>query len=175
MKFCSGCSRIWPAAMFSQNRARRDGLADQCKQCAKGASRRYYERRREEVARKARGHTKAQAARLRAIVEDAKDVPCADCGKAWPPYVMDFDHLDGKAKRFNVADVMHWGLGVDTLRAEIAKCEVVCANCHRERTHQRRLAARKAAMVAENDAPAPAAPPPAAEIKLQLALALESA
>lgn len=62
--------------------------------------------------------------------------PCADCGKTYPPYVMDFDHVRGK-KRFNISRMIPnrtW----PTIERELIKCEIVCANCHRIRTHERR-------------------------------------
>jgi hypothetical protein len=56
---------------------------------------------------------------------------------------MEFDHLDADAKHFNVSagvtQVSH-----ERLLTEIAKCEVVCANCHAERTHQRKQARKGA-------------------------------
>lgn len=68
----------------------------------------------------------------RTIIRTAKAVPCADCGNYYPYYVMEFDHLDPSQKVNNVG----WMLGgsTDALRDEIAKCDVVCANCHRVRT-----------------------------------------
>jgi hypothetical protein len=55
--------------------------------------------------------------------------------------VMDFDHREGEKKLSNVADLnFHRRTSLRKLLAEIAKCDVVCANCHRERTHQRQLA-----------------------------------
>lgn len=65
----------------------------------------------------------------------AKDRPCADCGVSYPPCVMDFDHVRGDKKN-NVATLVASHYGVATISAEIKKCEVVCANCHRLRTHQ---------------------------------------
>lgn len=63
-----------------------------------------------------------------------KQQPCADCGKIYPPYVMDFDHVRGE-KKFDISlsERTAW----ETVLAEIAKCDVVCANCHRERTWER--------------------------------------
>jgi len=64
-----------------------------------------------------------------------KDRPCADCGVKYPPYVMDFDHVRGtKTSNLNLARY-HSRSWIDR---EVAKCDVVCANCHRERTHNRR-------------------------------------
>lgn len=46
------------------------------------------------------------------------------------------DHLDGTTKAGNVAAFLSKGT-LDDLRAELAKCEVVCANCHHIRTKGR--------------------------------------
>jgi len=52
---------------------------------------------------------------------------------------MDFDHRPGEVKEFNLAQVMSQSrISWSRLLAEIAKCDVVCANCHRIRTWQRR-------------------------------------
>ena len=62
-------------------------------------------------------------------------VPCTDCGVSYPSFVMDFDHVRG-AKQFSVgagALTLAW----DRVLAEVEKCELVCANCHRVRTHER--------------------------------------
>lgn len=66
-------------------------------------------------------------------MRDAKAKPCADCGIQYPGYVMQFDHLSDK--RFPLSNAR--SESVKTLLAEIAKCEVVCANCHAERTFRR--------------------------------------
>ncbi len=70
--------------------------------------------------------------RARARINALKDRPCDDCGESFPPYVMDFDHRPGEIKSFslNKAWARSWG----KVQAEIAKCDLVCANCHRERT-----------------------------------------
>jgi hypothetical protein len=47
---------------------------------------------------------------------------------------MDFDHVRGE-KQSNVASLVGMSASEERLRAEIAKCDVVCANCHRERTY----------------------------------------
>src|SRR5690349_21757011 len=69
-------------------------------------------------------------------IRSAKDRPCTDCEKMYPYYVMQFDHL--KDKSFNIANTSKIS-SLKKLLEEIAKCEVVCANCHAERTHQRKL------------------------------------
>jgi hypothetical protein len=60
--------------------------------------------------------------------------PCKDCGETYPYYVMHFDHLQDK--KFNIGSSTN--LSRASLLIEISKCEIVCANCHAERTHKRR-------------------------------------
>lgn len=61
---------------------------------------------------------------------------CADCGNK-NPIVLDFDHLGNK--KYNVSRMVHDGMSWKAIKKEIEKCEVVCANCHRIRTHNRFL------------------------------------
>lgn len=74
-------------------------------------------------------------------IKAQKDKPCADCGVKYPPYVMQFDHVRGK-KSFTIGSV-YYKKTMAQIIAEIKKCEVVCANCHAERTHVRRVARLK--------------------------------
>lgn len=70
-----------------------------------------------------------------AIIRAAKDAPCADCGVRYPFYVMQFDHRDPAEKLFNIG-IIGPTASRDRLIAEIAKCDVVCSNCHAERSYQ---------------------------------------
>lgn len=73
---------------------------------------------------------------FRGIIRELKSEPCLDCKKSYPWYVMDFDHLPGFKKSFNVSNIQNIS-SVVKLLDEIAKCELVCANCHRARTFLR--------------------------------------
>lgn len=67
-------------------------------------------------------------------IDVLRDSPCVDCGETFPPEAMDFDHVWGeKVKEIG----QMWCYSRDRVLAEIEKCELVCANCHRERTVQR--------------------------------------
>lgn len=73
-------------------------------------------------------------AKFNAWMARVKNAPCVDCGRTFPPCAMDFDHVRGD-KIFDVSR------GVDktcaAVSAEIAKCDLVCACCHRIRTARR--------------------------------------
>lgn len=71
------------------------------------------------------------------LKELKESTPCTDCGRIYPYYIMDFDHKPDQVKYKEVAKLVTSSLA--KLKEEIAKCELVCANCHRERTHNRRV------------------------------------
>ncbi len=62
--------------------------------------------------------------------------PCMDCGMTYHPYVMEFDHREDEEKIASVSSMLRM-CGWDKILAEIAKCDLVCANCHRMRTFNR--------------------------------------
>jgi hypothetical protein len=64
------------------------------------------------------------------------DRPCTDCGKIFPPQVMQWDHLPGNVKLGNISTGIRDRSREEVLD-EIAKCELVCANCHALRTFER--------------------------------------
>jgi hypothetical protein len=74
---------------------------------------------------------------------------CADCGYNAYACALDFDHLPGQVKNFTLSIAVYWRKPLSDIEAEIEKCEVVCANCHRVRTANRikdAKAARAAAL-----------------------------
>jgi hypothetical protein len=80
-----------------------------------------------------------QKAYLAQYLRDLKTkTPCVDCGINYPYYVMDFDHVRGQ-KHANVMELVST-LSKKKIDLEIAKCEIVCSNCHRIRTHMRKMA-----------------------------------
>lgn len=107
-----------------------DGRSE-CKKCSALRSRLWRSRHPAQTKALAEG----QRLKKLAVVQAKKNVPCADCGQIFPPVVMDFDHIGEKS--FTISGRIS-ARSIEGLLAEIAKCEVVCANCHRLRTHARR-------------------------------------
>jgi hypothetical protein len=73
----------------------------------------------------------------REFLDFLKAAPCADCRGTFPPVAMDFDHVRG-TKRFTLGTAGH--RKPLSILAEVGKCDIVCANCHRVRTQARKLA-----------------------------------
>ncbi len=73
---------------------------------------------------------------MKEYVQLLKMNPCQDCDLFFPYYVMDFDHHAHCTKSGDISRIMSQGSWTK-LEEEIEKCDFVCANCHRVRTHDR--------------------------------------
>lgn len=65
-------------------------------------------------------------------------ISCIDCDTVYAFCVMDFDHRPEEIKSFGIAtknDLLATPERISQLEKEIDKCDLVCANCHRVRTH----------------------------------------
>lgn len=84
-------------------------------------------------------HQRSQKRRteVRAILARIKEESgCVDCKIKYPFYVLEFDHTQDN-KEANIAWMATFASIEDILK-ETAKCEVVCANCHKARTYLRK-------------------------------------
>ena len=100
------------------------------------ASRRHYAKHRDKVIAKAKVLSKKARDRVRTHINTHLKVnPCVDCGET-DPIILEFDHVTG-TKDFNISDAVRFGYGMKKIIAEMAKCEVRCANCHRKKTYER--------------------------------------
>ena len=71
------------------------------------------------------------------LVNKYKDKPCLDCHIKYPSYVMDFHHREGERKENTIAIMIRQGYSFKRILEEIKKCDLICANCHRIRTHKK--------------------------------------
>lgn len=99
------------------------------------AQRAHYENNKQQW----RDRGKALRARNRQFVQAQKNKPCMDCGVQYPHYVMDFDHRPDEVKVLNLSNIGNQWSNLDRIQAEIDKCDLVCANCHRIRTYERQF------------------------------------
>ncbi len=75
---------------------------------------------------------RAHTSKKREYVYAAKDGPCMDCGGSFHHSAMDFHHRDPSQKTDSISKMVVRG-GIERLKEEIAKCDLICANCHRIR------------------------------------------
>lgn len=93
------------------------------------------EARARQLARVRRNDARYEAEKRAWIAAYRAEHPCVDCGEA-DPEVLDFDHVRG-TKTANIAEFTRGGYSLARLIAEVEKCEVRCANCHRRITRRR--------------------------------------
>ncbi|HEU0337027.1 MAG TPA: hypothetical protein VFR43_10755 [Gaiellaceae bacterium] len=131
-KRCNRCERDLPLDGFH----RRGGIQQSwCKDCRRTYDAEYWRRTR--VARiELRKERRAELAEWHRRLKDGR--PCVDCGRVFHHAAMQWDHLPGFDKRREVSTLVRRGFRRDTILDEIAKCELVCANCHAVRTFERR-------------------------------------
>ena len=133
MKTCPKCQKEKEPSTF---RLRKDGrLAAYCKACEQTYKQDHYIQHKEDYKRRAKVSNPKRRAKLREFVNSLKAGPCVDCKKDFPPWVMQFDHLSGKVA--SVSRILANGATLARLVEEIKKCELVCANCHANRTYFR--------------------------------------
>lgn len=99
---------------------------------AKAARRKHYENNKATYIARSIASKQEKRQWLHELKESS---PCTDCGKFYPYYVMQYDHIsNNKVASVSYLTTNSW----KKLKDEIAKCELVCANCHAIRTHSRR-------------------------------------
>lgn len=128
MKECGRCKEIKTTSEFNKGRG---GLSFYCKLCANAMGRKNYIENKDRYV----SNAKKREQQLDILICHAKNKPCTDCHVNYPPYVMDFDHLTNK--EFSISHMRRRRMAFDKIKAEILKCEIVCANCHRIRTNSR--------------------------------------
>lgn len=133
VRTCCTCGVALPLEEFALKDAASGLRSTKCRSCQRAYSRAHYERNRQKYLDKARLRNDASRDRFAAfLVAYLREHPCVDCG-ATDPTVLEFDHRDPSEKVETVnalARAQSW----NALEAEIAKCDVRCANCHRRRT-----------------------------------------
>ncbi len=116
-KRCRTCNKSKPLGSFQRRAEAADGRAYVCKECKNA-------------------HRKVACDAMRKKVGDLKVATgCAKCGYDAHPAALHFNHLDPSTKKFNIGASM--GIRWDRIEEEIAKCEVLCANCHAIETQEK--------------------------------------
>ncbi len=137
IRICTACGNELPGTLEHfrpRSQAAGGGLESICRTCARERARAYEHAKRIKGIQRNPSPTKT---RIREQINEIKlERGCADCGYRVHPAALDFDHLPGSEKQHPVAWLISRNRLEDAL-AEIEKCEVVCANCHRVRTATR--------------------------------------
>lgn len=128
MKICSCCGKELPLDNFSWKYKDKGIYQSRCKKCQAQADKRLYDNspaRREKI----RERAKQDALKAKAFVKEYKQAhQCCKCGEdRW--YLLDFHHINNN-KEIELSKVRSWS--IPKIQQEMAKCILLCANCHRD-------------------------------------------
>jgi len=127
-KRCTKCLKVKPVTEFTwhhKRSRRKPSRRPTCRECSSAYMREYTRPRREFL----QNHKMERG--------------CTDCGYREHPEALQFDHLPGTVKLFEPSNMRTKGTWQQMLD-EVAKCEVVCANCHAIRTATRKDSGKNA-------------------------------
>ena len=128
-RHCPRCERVLPLGAFNRSG---DGRQHWCRDCFRAYFRDRGDRHREQ----SRASRSKRQGAGRAFVRAHLDAhPCVDCGED-DLAVLEFDHPRGD-KQADVARLLMTGARLSRIESEVARCDVVCVNCHRRRTATR--------------------------------------
>lgn len=128
-KICTKCGRELPLEMFRWKNKSQGKKHSQCKDCQSTQEHRHYlesKERRKQIRERADWSKENNTT----LVDYYKTTGCKKCGEK-RFYLMEFHHRNPKDK-INTINHMIKSASYDTLKEEIQKCDVLCANCHRE-------------------------------------------
>ena len=134
MRRCGRCRIEKPVEEFAWRRRARGQRDNYCRTCRADCKQEHYAANRQRYIEAAIQRKRAIVAeRVAYLIGYFEAHPCVDCGET-DLVVLEFDHL--RDKEFGIGTGFrdrNWQSVLD----EMAKCEVVCANCHRRRTAKR--------------------------------------
>lgn len=137
MKTCTKCGIEKEQSLF----AARNSVTSHahCKACQRALSSAHYQSDKKKYIHR----ISVRQDELRTWLFELKSKPCMDCGNQFKPWQMDFDHRDHLTKSTEISKMVSKCMSKDRIALEIAKCDLVCSNCHRDRTYKRRLACQE--------------------------------
>ena len=136
-KICPGCNQPRDAEADFSWSIRGIKRHSRCNTCrSKERSERYERNKEAELAYKYERQDRKREEARKYVWDYLSRKTCVDCGE-YDPLVLTFDHVRGN-KKMNVSQMVNQGYSFEAIREEMAKCEVVCNNCHLRREKKRR-------------------------------------
>ncbi len=136
VKNCSHCGLYLPDEAFNW-RYRLLGIRHKtCRNCQNEYQRSWYQKNK--VVHLTKVQTRKANVRQEArqfVLQYLSMHPCVQCGES-DPMVLEFHHLGRKEKE--ISFMISGGYPIAKIQSEIAKCQVLCANCHRRKTVKER-------------------------------------
>lgn len=132
MKKCPRCKETKQFSEFRRDKNRKDGRQLYCTICDKEYQKEWYSNNKVKVISKNKKRRKIIKEEIQAfMLQYLEDKACIMCGES-DILVLEFDHLEDK----NFAISQYSDKGLQKVKSEILKCQILCANCHRRKTQK---------------------------------------
>lgn len=126
---CQKCKQEKEECSFSKNKSKKSGFNKICKDCFKKYKDSHYENNKEYYIEK----NKRNKLKIKEFIQEYKEKSsCKLCGENHIA-TLDFHHKDPLVKDFSLSNY-NWG--IERVKKEIEKCEILCSNCHRKLHYQ---------------------------------------
>lgn len=133
-KFCTNCQTEKDISEFRPNKTKKDGYQHYCGECDRNFQQQWYRKNKERLVNKAKISNKRNNANMHIFMLDfLQGKSCLRCGED-NILVLEFDHL--KDKKFQLSSMAN--RSKNQVIEEISKCQILCANCHKIKTHEQR-------------------------------------
>lgn len=130
MRKCTLCLQEKDESEFGKHKNGRDGLRSRCKPCNRIEANQTYKKNPAPYLARARKGAKVFRDAVGLWLDQIRnEAGCCVCGGK-EPCTLDFHHVNPEEKIKAITQMI--GKGLNSLEAELAKCVVVCANCHRK-------------------------------------------
>jgi len=126
-KICTTCNIEQPIENFHKAKTKKDGYSYTCKLCRQLYHKKHYENNTHNYKQNAND----QKNKIKVFLNNYKQTLQCEICKESRHYCLDFHHIENN-KEYNISDMAGRGVSINTLMNEIAKCQILCKNCHAE-------------------------------------------
>ena len=127
---CKDCLEEKQDTEFCKNKSKKTGFNSTCKECQKLKSKAHYLKNKSMYFNRNKNRQKEVVDFIESI---KKNSCCPFCSES-EPCCLDFHHIKGEDKIYNIATMMR-RYTLSSVKKEVEKCSIICANCHRKLHH----------------------------------------
>lgn len=133
-KICTGCGAEKDIDDFAFKNIKKNIRKSKCRVCTSEYGIDHYNKNKADyIARVRKNNIRYGQESVEYVINYLLTHPCIDCGED-DIIILEFDHKDGKNKKQTVSYLIRGNYPISTIKKEIEKCDVRCANCHRRKT-----------------------------------------
>lgn len=127
-KICSGCKETKMLTEFNKYKRSKDGLYYSCKACQQEANKAWSSKNWDKKIAQQRERRTDLRLKFSLYKEERGCVICNETDAV----CLEFHHLDPTEKEIDPSDMATQGWSWDRMMSEVAKCVILCSNCHRK-------------------------------------------